>query len=475
MASRGAGQIILKITLPCLMFSKIVPAFSTSNIAALGPLFLVAFIYEAIGMVMAWAVKQFFWVPHRFRYGIYMAGTWANWADLPTAVVMSITAGPPFNGTDDSTIAVAYVSAFIFIFFVTLFPCGGSRFVAWDFVGPEVEDEERMEIARQKRQMIFKAFDRIIPNRLRKRTRWADDDEHASGENPGTPATMNEKPSPSPDEEAAISEPPSRVHSASITRNTSFAEDAATAVPSEPDPGRDIGYTPRYPEAPLSPTLSRPSSPTRVGTEVGDQGCNSAVHEKEKEVRFHTPTPPPRPTFGKQVLSAMRAFILGLLSPASLSVILAFPIALITPVKALFVELPNSPIPNAPDGQPPLAFIMDTASFVGAGSVPLGLICLGSALARLNVPLSAWKTRMPIGSIMSLAVLKIVVLPILGVLICQGLTHVGVIDVNDKVYLTQVYSGTGSADHISAFLIPQYILMIFSMTILTGYTINLLF
>lgn len=54
MASRGAGQIILvrlqsllcniflisfprqQITLPCLMFSKIVPAFSLSNIAALG-------------------------------------------------------------------------------------------------------------------------------------------------------------------------------------------------------------------------------------------------------------------------------------------------------------------------------------------------------------------------------------------------------------------------------------------------------
>ncbi|KAJ3539554.1 hypothetical protein NM688_g6347 [Phlebia brevispora] len=122
MASRGAGQIILKITLPCLMFSKIVPAFSTSNISALGPLFLVAIIYEAISMVMAWIVKQFFWVPHRFRYGIIMAGTWSNWADLPTAVVMSITAGPPFNPATDSNIAVAYVSAFIFVFFVSSSP-----------------------------------------------------------------------------------------------------------------------------------------------------------------------------------------------------------------------------------------------------------------------------------------------------------------------------------------------------------------
>lgn len=44
-----------------------------------------------------------------------------------------------------------------------------------------------------------------------------------------------------------------------------------------------------------------------------------------------------------------------------------------------------------------------------------------------------------------------------------------------QVYLTQVYSDTGSAEHISAFLIPQYALMIVMMTILTAYEINLLF
>ena len=44
-----------------------------------------------------------------------------------------------------------------------------------------------------------------------------------------------------------------------------------------------------------------------------------------------------------------------------------------------------------------------------------------------------------------------------------------------QVYLTQVYSGTGSAEHVAAYLIPQYALMIVMMTILTAYSINLLF
>ncbi len=36
-----------------------------------------------------------------------------------TAVVMSIMSGPPFNAATDQNIAIAYVSAFIFIFFVS--------------------------------------------------------------------------------------------------------------------------------------------------------------------------------------------------------------------------------------------------------------------------------------------------------------------------------------------------------------------
>jgi predicted permease len=48
----------------------------------LGPLILVAFIYEALGMLLAWIVSQIFWVPHQFRFGILVAGGWANIGDI---------------------------------------------------------------------------------------------------------------------------------------------------------------------------------------------------------------------------------------------------------------------------------------------------------------------------------------------------------------------------------------------------------
>ncbi|TFY77080.1 hypothetical protein EWM64_g6932 [Hericium alpestre] len=44
-----------------------------------------------------------------------------------------------------------------------------------------------------------------------------------------------------------------------------------------------------------------------------------------------------------------------------------------------------------------------------------------------------------------------------------------------QVYLTQVYSGTGTAEHLSVFLIPQYAIMFVTMTALTAYTLQLLF
>ena len=43
---------------------------------------LVAMLYEIFGVIIAWIVKQFFWVPHRFRHGILVAGCWGNVGDL---------------------------------------------------------------------------------------------------------------------------------------------------------------------------------------------------------------------------------------------------------------------------------------------------------------------------------------------------------------------------------------------------------
>ncbi|PSR83799.1 hypothetical protein PHLCEN_2v5613 [Hermanssonia centrifuga] len=299
--------------------------------------------------------------------------------------------------------------------------------IAWDFVGPEVEDEERREMLRLKQQTVFRNW-RTMPSTfssfLKHYCQNGESivEEHASGEDLHEKSFQEKY-----DGESVPSQAPSCLSSRTLNRNlnVSFAG-VATILPRESESVRsaeDIITVSRV----MSPAPSLTQADTLTQVEQHSSRGGTA-----KEVHFHEPSPPPHQSMMRRLLLNFRTFALGLLSPASLSVILAFPIALITPLKGLLVSLPNSPIPNAPDGQPPLAFIMDTASFVGAASVPLGLICLGSALARLKVPMNAWKT-MPLGSILSLAVGKIVLMPVLGVLICQGLTNVGVIDKDDKV------------------------------------------
>jgi len=85
--------------------------------------------------------------------------------------------------------------------------------------------------------------------------------------------------------------------------------------------------------------------------------------------------------------------------------------------------------PVAPDGQPPLAFVLNTASFVVVASVPIGVICLGSALACLRLrPAETF----PQGAITALALARMVVMPLLGVGITRWLVHAGFVDRDDK-------------------------------------------
>jgi predicted permease len=74
-------------------------------------------IYQIIGCFTSLAVAAFFWVPHRFRWGIVVAGIWGNYGDVPTAIIMSITAAAPFR-PQDQTLAVAYIAAFLLVYMV---------------------------------------------------------------------------------------------------------------------------------------------------------------------------------------------------------------------------------------------------------------------------------------------------------------------------------------------------------------------
>ncbi|KAF6752090.1 auxin efflux carrier transmembrane protein [Ephemerocybe angulata] len=410
-AARGASQIILNVTTPCLLFSKIIPAFNTDNIRLFGPLFLVAALYEILGVVIAFIIKQFFWVPHRFRYGLLVAGGFGNVGDIPISVIMSVTGTAPFKGLEDQNLSVAYISVFLLVFIVTLFPMGAHNWIKMDFVGPDVEPCDVQEAIRVKRRKLLCMS--AVPSR--------DDSEkgvqqlqvqekvvHASGEDNVDPCTPRLR----------------KLNTVHDDSETEIAEE--TVVDIHSPRGSISGATPR-----------------------------AFKLEKDSSDAKEDPT-------------RLQVFFQSLLTAPSIAIFVSFPIALVPQLKALFIVVPSVNMPSAPDGQPPLSFIMDT------------------------IPQNQWKS-LPLGAISSLAIGKLVLMPVFGVLIVQGLVRCGLIPKEDKVlqfvciftsclptattqvYLTQAYSAEGDAQHLSAFLIPQYILMFISMTALTAYALNLIF
>lgn len=146
-------------------------------------------------------------------------------------------------------------------------------------------------------------------------------------------------------------------------------------------------------------TTTRPSSPSAASTvlereatlPLSDDGISDVAATPRKEVAttasLGTPSHPL--TRRQRLLSALKSGIMHSLKPPTVSLVCSIIIGVIPVLRNLFVaaESPNSRFsPLAPDGNPPLSTIYEAASFIGAASVPLGLIVLGASIATIEFP-----------------------------------------------------------------------------------------
>jgi len=149
-------------------------------------------------------------------------------------------------------------------------------------------------------------------------------------------------------------------------------------------------------------------------------------------------------------------------APINLVIGISLCIALIEPLKALFVDVSaeGGPSWKGPDGKPPLAFLIDigslaqihgqrrklillpTAAFIGAITIPLTLVLLGASFARMKIPRPI--SRLPIAAIISVCVAKLVLLPTIGVFIVQAMVKGGFIPPQNKaqIFVAMYLSGT---------------------------------
>lgn len=196
----------------------------------------------------------------------------------------------------------------------------------------------------------------------------------------------------------------------------------------------------------------------------------------------------------KHKMGFLWEFLSNFMRPPSMALIISITLTMIPWTRALFHQDPGHShgIPMAPDGHPPLSFIMDITSFVGAAEVPLGLATLGATISRLSLrglPKGFWK------SVVLMTLLKLVVLPIIAIAWAQKMrslgwiaadNHIaifvmiissGVPSATSQVYLTAIYSDPESEEHeemdcLAANLIAQYSSLLFTMTILVSYTLK---
>ncbi|KAG5361176.1 putative transporter [Yarrowia sp. C11] len=193
-------------------------------------------------------------------------------------------------------------------------------------------------------------------------------------------------------------------------------------------------------------------------------------------------------------LGFVEQFLLNFLKPTAFAAALAIIICVIPPVHRLFYKNPNYHGPHirdAPDGLPPLDFIMNICAFLGNAVVPLGLAMLGATVARMrltSLPKGYWKT------IVSIVVFKLIVLPIIAIAWVTRLQNIEWIDKNDKmasfamvmtactpaattqVYLTQMFMPeTGTHQQlnlVSIHIICQYVALVVTLPIAVVYTLK---
>ncbi|WVN85983.1 uncharacterized protein L203_101141 [Cryptococcus depauperatus CBS 7841] len=420
--AKGIGSLVINVALPCLIFSSMVTAFTSTNIVAFGPLAAVAVMYQALGLFFAWLIREIFYVPIDFRWGILIAGVISNWGNLPTAVVQTMAQDAPFNSDTDVDLGVAYIAIFIFIMNTTFFGLGTHKICGWDF-----------------------QQDRQIPDRLPFKQRWR---QYLK---------------------AARSKVVFKRHSAS-TYADGEAGDRLEMEISEREPESCKNPIALYMQedgvCQINETSAAISSPILpLHTEAAD---NPNTLQNTESV---SPKPyPAKPAVFKRMLKTIQN-----LPNATWATILGIPISVVEPLKALFTHTngwTGIKMPNAPDGKPPLHFILDTASFLGGIAVPAALLLIGASFARLKLPKN-W-IDLPLAAIVGLTVSKMIIVPVFGIFVVQALqAHTGLFPHHDKtaanqLVITQLYNPAGSADSLASFLLLQYALMFVLSTALAA-------
>ncbi|AAW46043.1 hypothetical protein CNBJ0750 [Cryptococcus deneoformans B-3501A] len=482
--AKGVSILSLNVGLPALVFGSMISAFTSENIKAFGSLILIAILYMILGFICAWFVREFFFVPPDFRYGILVMGTISNWGNLPTAVVQTLAKSAPFDPDTDVELGIAYIAVFILAMNVCLFPMGLHKMCAWDF-RQENLIKPRPPPVKERWGKRLRAIKGVFRKDKTAKKEDGVDDEKIEEVTNGLPSPKTEiyTSKTSTDYDERGEEPSEMIQRARFISGADVVrkKSRASSFHSMMETTRPIP-----PTAPLD--ASGIAEPCHAPSTTNPDQLLPVCSRQIEAYQYHHPvTPAPsvhKPSWSQRLLKLAREFVM----PLTVAIIMGIICSVIPPIKALFVTVDGwsgTRIPYAPDGNPPLSFITDTATFLGGMTIPAGLILLGASFGRLKMP-KKW-SDMPIGAIIAMMAFKMIIIPVFGVFVVQAFRDdTGLYPKDDKMrtfvsillagtpaavnqlVITQLYNPEGTADTLSSFLALQYVLMPILSTILAA-------
>lgn len=476
---QSISVIIVNYLIPCLTFNKVVSSIDAKDLKTIGVLLLTAALYQFIGFFFSLLTKTVTPNPKYWMGGLIVAGTFSNAGDLPIAYITTLSSGTLFTSADSSK-GIAYCVIFLAIFTFSLFNMGGFRLIERDFRRKSRDIENGIYDPERKADPGLVSFIKSIRDWYKKAESKGSEKELTESDIQSEAGVIGGS---NVDEQAYIPES-SAVKKSTPEQATSTAPTNIHQKTSTSNGIDDVISTCDQIDL-LADSESIASAPT-VHDEVLEQTKRQKFVSKLIS-DFHQ-------FLQKYHIEILWELIKNFGRPPSAALIISIVVIMIPKVRRLFYDAADSTvtdIPNAPDGAPVLGFVMDFASFVGAAAVPLGLAMLGATMARLSIkklPTGFWK------GVLLMSVLKLVVLPIIALAWAGKMKELnwiakdnymalfvmiissGVPTATSQVYLTAIFmprnSDAKEMDCLAAYLICQYVLLVFTMTILLTYTLK---
>lgn len=438
--TRNLSDLVVTLALPCLLFNKMVTNLESSDIKQIGIVGLVSVLltsFGAVGGYLSYLLSK----PKYWKGSSVCVGMLSNISDLPIAYLQTFAVGGLIFTDEEGEKGISYICVFTMFQIFFQFNLGFNKLIGYDFdqqtkVNKKLDEE--------------KSIDQVLE------TSSSNSEIESVTDLNAVPLTLLN----------------------SNTSNASRYLSRVTTAEIRRQPTQTINDI--INEYSASDALKKVNSRVRPG-----QFTDLEVVSDEPEIKKIEES---------KFKNLLLFFYDNMRKPISVTLVVAITISMIPWVKGLFVTGQSFVhIPNAPDQQPPLSFIMDFTSYLGNACVPLGLLILGATLSRLRIgemEKNFWLTPLAI------TIYKLVISPIIGVCIILGLSQSNMFQDDDIlkfictivwclpnatsiIYITAFYNPIdddrfNQMDYLALTYIMEYPLLAIALPFLTTFTIKVL-